>query len=340
MGNIVYVEREALEHPRTQSILARYKHSHVQVVERYGEIFNGHNQNFRVQKQNPALVLALKRNKFVHSTPPQYETGGGEHYYFSHMLNCLYDCRYCFLQGMFKSAHYLLFVNYEEFVAEIQRTAEQHAHNNKPTWFFSGYDCDSLAFEPITKFADFFIDAFSHIPNAILELRTKSTQIRPLLKRSATNNVVVAASLSPASVAEALEHGAPSLAKRLQALASLQQHGWRIGIRFDPIIWHKNYQAHYQELVEQVFSSLDGELIDSVTLGGFRVPKDFFKTMYGLYPDETLFNIGLEQRDAMVTYRSEVQTQTLGFVQDCCAQYIDAKKIYSYDSNSQEVVGG
>ena len=30
------------------------------------------------------------------------------------MYNCIYDCRYCFLQGMYSSANFVLFVNFEE----------------------------------------------------------------------------------------------------------------------------------------------------------------------------------------------------------------------------------
>jgi len=241
MIDTIYIEADIAEHHRTHKVLARYPKANCIYIERYGEVFNSHAQNFRLQKQKPALILASKQNKKVMPTPLQYETGGGAHYYFSHMLNCVYDCRYCFLQGMLRSANYLLFVNYEEFVDEIEEVAQQHACDEKPAWFFSGYDCDSLALEPVTQFADYFVDAFKSIPNAVLELRTKSTQIRSLLARPAQDNVVVAYSLSPTNVADAVEEGAPSFAKRLEALQKLQNEGWRIGLRFDPIIWHKDY---------------------------------------------------------------------------------------------------
>ena len=140
------------------------------VIDHYGEIFNAHNQNFRLQKRNPALILAAKQNKRVLETPSQYETGGGAHYYFSHMLNCVYDCRYCFLQGMLRSANYLLFVNYEDFVEDLTSIASQHEHDQKPTWFFSGYDCDSLAYEPVSQFASYFLEHCEALPNAVLEL--------------------------------------------------------------------------------------------------------------------------------------------------------------------------
>ena len=66
------------------------------------------------------------------------------------MLNCLYDCRYCFLQGMYPSAHYLLFINFEDFFREIGVVTDQNP--NDSSWFFSGYDCDSLALENLTGF--------------------------------------------------------------------------------------------------------------------------------------------------------------------------------------------
>ena len=91
------------------------------------------------------------------------------------MLNCVYDCRYCFLQGMFRSAHYVVFVNYDDFVSAIQGAAG--------TWFYSGYDCDSLALEPMTRFMQFFLPRIRHLDGAWLELRTKSTQIRTLLEQ-------------------------------------------------------------------------------------------------------------------------------------------------------------
>jgi spore photoproduct lyase len=71
------------------------------------------------RKQAPALILAKKHGKKVLPAPEGYGFEQGSGFYFSHMLNCLYDCRYCFLQGMYRSAHYILFTNYEDFMHDI-----------------------------------------------------------------------------------------------------------------------------------------------------------------------------------------------------------------------------
>ena len=332
MVDSVYIERGVHKHPRVQRIIAKYPKAKHILIDHYGEVFNAHKQNFRLQKRNPSLILAAKQNKRVLETPAQYETGGGAHYYFSHMLNCVYDCRYCFLQGMLRSANYLLFVNYEDFAQDLMAIARQHENDDKPTWFFSGYDCDSLAYEPVSQFARFFLQYGPQLPNSILELRTKSTQIRSLLESPAHDNVVVAYSLAPEAVAKSIEHGAPSLLKRLEALAKLQKHGWRIGLRFDPIIWYQSYLQDYEAMIESVFQHLDTELIDSVTLGGFRLPKPFYKNMRKLYPEHWMLYAGLCEQQGQVQYTQEIETAALRTVSEYCHRFMPKDKVFSYAS--------
>jgi len=150
-------------------------------------------------------------------------------------------------------------------------------------------------------------------------------------------NVVVASSLSPENVASAVEEGAPSLAKRIDALVKLQNHGWRIGLRFDPIVWHAEYQNSYAEMIDLVFSHLDANKIDSITLGGFRLPKGFYKTMYKLYPEHWLFSSGLSEVNAMVAYRPEIETEVFHFVERECLKHIGKEKLFSYPSSEIKV---
>ena len=150
MIDTIYFEEQVADHPRTLNLFKRFSQAVRIPCSHYKEVFNPSGQNFRLQKKKPALILAKNSGKLVHPVPATYGIGGDENY-FSHMLNCLYDCRYCFLQGMYPSAHYLLFVNYENFFEEIKKVSSQNPEI--PSWFFSGYDCDSLAFEKLTGFA-------------------------------------------------------------------------------------------------------------------------------------------------------------------------------------------
>lgn len=322
----MYVEKEVLESKRVMEICQRFNHLETIECDFYGEIFNRKAQNFRLQKKNPALILAKKHKGFVLPAPESYGIGGENNYYFSHMMNCIYDCRYCFLQGMYRSANYVVFVNFESFADEIRRVARQHV--DEPVYFFSGYDCDSLALEPVTKFIDFIFPVFEELPDAFLELRTKSTQIRGLLDRPVLDNCIVAFSLSPENIVKSLEAKTASLEKRIEALQKLQKKGWKIGLRFDPLIYFDNYREDYANLFEKVFSVLNVEAIHSVSLGGFRMPEKFFKNMVKLYPDEKLFASTLEENDGMISYAKELEQEMLAYCENEILNYLPREKYF------------
>ncbi len=324
MIQTIYIEDSIREHPRTLEICQRYPNAALISCERYTSVFNSNSQNFRLQKQQPSLILANKHKGHVLPTPPDYGIGGDSNFYFSHMLNCVYDCRYCFLQGMYRSANYVVFVNYEDFLSEIQSTTE----NTDGAWFFSGYDCDSLAFEPVTGFMQFALERFRDMPNANLEIRTKSTQIRGLLSQPAINNCVVAFSFTPENISQALEHKVPSVQKRILAMKKLQNQGWKIGLRFDPIIYTTTLKSEYRDLFSSIFESIDPTIIHSVSYGAFRLPKPFFKKMVTLYPEEKLFAMPLTEHQSQVSFGEDTEEECLNIVHKELANFIDENIIY------------
>ncbi len=326
MIDTIYIEDSIRVHPTTVSILKRFPKARVIGCGRYGEIFNRGAQNFRIQKKNPALILANKHQGHVLPAPNSYGIEGDRNYYFSHMLNCIYDCRYCFLQGMYRSAHYVLFVNYEDFLTNIDATLAQH--NNKKTWFYSGYDCDSLALDPVTGFTDHILPFFADRPLAQLEFRTKSTQVRSLLNHEPLDNVVIAFSLSPEIVSQNLEAKTPGLQQRLNAMEKCQKAGWKVGIRFEPLIQINDFEQRYRELFDHVFSQLNAQTLHSVSVGAFRVPRDFFKRMTRLYPEEPLFSTAFTETDGMIGYETSLQESMLSYCTKALNKYVEPCQQY------------
>ena len=326
MIETIYIEEAIREHPRTLKICAKFPKARKISCNRYGEVFNPKAQNFRLQKQKPALILAEKFKNFVLEAPPGYGIGANRNYYFSHMLNCLYDCRYCFLQGMFQSANYLLFVNYEDFQDDIRSISAEFA--DEAMHFFSGYDCDSLALEPVTNFAEEFMPVFKSIPNAWLELRTKSTQVRSLLQMPVFDRCIIAFSFTPEEIAAAVEHKAPSVERRIEAMCKLQAQGWLLGLRFDPLIYQKGYLQQYERLFEKIFAQIKLDTLHSVSLGVFRLPEKFYKTMLRLYPDEKLFAGPLQQQQGMRSYPTQMEQEMTASCAEKLLQYIPQSKFF------------
>lgn len=311
-GQIVYVEEGVREHSRTQEFLARLPRAQVVRCDHYGEVFNRRAQDFRLQKTRPAWIVGAKSGGWVLEAPPGYGVGGDENYYFSHMLNCVYDCGYCFLQGMFRSAHYLWFVNYEDFMTAIdQRLA---ATDSNAVWFFSGYDCDSLAAEPMTGFAAEFLPFFAARPRAWLELRTKSVQVDALLPHEPIANCVVAFSFTPAEVHAELERGVPTVERRIDAMVRLAERGWTLGLRFDPLIWSRDHQQRYSRLFDRVFTEIPESSVHSVSLGAFRLPRGFYARMRKMSPADPLLAGPLVDREGLVSYRPELEEELVSSV--------------------------
>ena len=329
MIDTIYLEDGAENYPKTKDILARFPQARVISCKHYKEVFNPAGQSFRLQKKKPALILAKQTGKLVHPIPPSYGVGGTNNYYFSHLLNCLYDCRYCFLQGMYPSAHYLLFVNFEDFEQEIKKVTN---NNSDPSWFFSGYDCDSLALESVTGFAEHFLPFFDKLPNAWIELRTKSVATQVLQKMNPLSNAVIAFSFTPDEVSQQIEHGVPPVSSRIKAMKKLAKLGWKLGLRIDPLIHCQDFEHRYHKLFEEIFGAVPEESIHSVSLGAFRMPSGFFKKIEKLYPEEPLLAGNWEKKDGMIAYQQEIESELKSTAQKLILNYLPESKLFTCET--------
>ena len=326
MIETVYVEEEIIDHAITKRVLKSFPRAVTIEISRYQEIFNKRHQNFRLQKRNPALILAKKHGNFVLPVPSGFGMDAQKNFYFSHMYNCIYDCRYCFLQGMYSSAHNVLFVNYDDFFKSISDTID--THQGCSLTFFSGYDCDSLAFEKISGFATHALDFFNKHPSVELELRTKSVVTSTLMKRDPVKNCIVAFSLSPQNIASVLDNKAPSIARRTKALKQLARAGWLIGLRFDPLIYCANWENMYSELIADIMDDLDSSSLHSVSYGPLRFPKQMYKKIASLHPDDRLFSFPMDRKAGIISYGAEIEKLMSKHIQTELNKYTPTSKIF------------
>ncbi len=326
MIETIYVEKAIKNHPRTKLILEKFIKSRIISIDNYGEIFNKRNQNFRIQKSNPCLILAHKKDGFVLQAPEGFGIGASKNFYFSHMFNCIYDCRYCFLQGMYSSANYVIFVNFEDFDIAIKKTIEKNI-NTKLT-FFSGYDCDSLALENVTGFAKHILPIFKTYTQIEIEFRTKSIQKQPFLSLSPMKNVILAYSLMPDLMSNSLDNKAPSISKRISVISELASKGWKIGLRFDPLIHGENWKELYKQLLENIYNNISTDCLHSVSFGTLRFPKRMFKDIFKLYPNEPLFTSPLSLNNKMISYDIEIEEEMTSYCKNLSLRYINEDQIF------------
>ena len=326
MIDTVYFEEDTSNYSATNRIRLALPNANWIPIDRFQEIFNIRTQNFRIQKKNPALIIAKKHDNFVLPAPSGFGMESYKNFYFSHMYNCLYDCKYCFLQGMYSSANFVLFVNYEDFFKAISDKIEEY--KGRSLTFFSGYDCDSLAFDKLSGFADQALNFFNDFSNVELELRTKSIAINSLLQRRPLSNCVVAFSLSPAKIAKSLDSKAPSISRRISAIKQLAAAGWKIGLRFDPLIYTSDWKELYASLFTEIMDGLDPSMIHSISYGPLRFPKKMYKKAASLHPEHKLFAFPMEETKGVVSYGTKIETQMHDFLKSELNKYTSEKKIF------------
>ena len=326
MIDTIFIEQEILDHERTKAVLSKFPKSNRVIISRYQEVFNKRTQNFRLQKKQPALILANKHKNFVLPAPAGFGIGAEKNFYFSHMYNCLYDCRYCFLQGMYSSANYVLFVNYEDFYSHIKKTIRNNIDERMT--FFSGYDCDSLAFEKISGFVKNTLPIFLGLEDVDLELRTKSVQLEPLLSLEPQQNCIVAFSLMPEELAKCLDNKAPSVSRRIAALSRLAERGWPIGLRFDPLIYSYDWKERYKGLIRSLLEILPDGSIHSISYGPLRFPKKMYNEIFKLYPDEGLFSFSMKEAGGVVSYGKLIEDEMSDFLLSQLSDAVSSGKFF------------
>lgn len=290
MFETIYIEKQLVYHPRVLEILKRFPQSEAKHIDRIDDIFGRVKKPYLQKRTNLNLFLGEKKGQLVKMAPPAYGLLGEPHYYFIHAYNCIYECNYCYLQGYFHSPDIVLFLNHNEIGEEIKKIARNdHDKNPKGTiWFHAGEYSDSLALTHLTGELPFYFNLFKELPYCNLELRTKSVNIKELIKENPLTNIITSFSLSSGHRTKINDLKTPPLKHRLVAISELHKLGFPIAIHLDPIIYDDQFQKSYSELIDQLLQHISADSIRYISLGVVRFTKDVYHQVQKNYPDSDL----------------------------------------------------
>jgi len=324
----IYVEDAAREHPRTVAILKRFPNSQVVFIDDYQNVFGRGRQNFWKQKASPKLILALKKDNFLYAGNDLLQGNQSPNFcYNALVLNCPYDCHYCYLQGMYAGANMVAFVNLEDyFEAAIQAILNRSDPEN-PLHLAISYDTDLMALEGKLGYVSEWIDWARQRDDILMEIRTKSARGRFFEEMEPTSTARFAWTLSPEAISKRYESGAPGLSQRLRAINSAAKAGWRISICVDPILQLPGSDELYKEFVELLSNELPWENIERVELGVFRVGSTFFKRMLKRQ-DTDLLQYPYEHDKNAVSYKREERERLVEGVLQPLLKNISKEKIF------------
>jgi len=192
---------------------------------------------------------------------------------------CFYQCDWCYLKLTYRAAFpfITLRAQYDKIKQQLMKRLRG---SNTPIIFNSGELADSLSMEHLTRAGREFIPWFGKREKGYLFMLTKSDNVDEMLDLEHNGHTIVSWSMNNAEISKKYEIGAPPFRRRLEAARKVQQAGYPVRIRLDPIIPFKGWKEAYAETVREIFSILSPE---RVTLGTLRFEPGFYNMRHSIF---------------------------------------------------------
>ena len=321
----IYVEKKILDNKNTLEILSKFRDAKIIEIDNYKEVFSSNNQDFHLQKLGQNLILASNKPNMIYEGAVVCEDFENDNFYYtSSIINCVYDCEYCYLQGVYSSGNIVIFVDIEKVFEEV----EELYNKLKSLYLCVSYDTDLLAIENICSFSEKWYHFIKDKKDLKIELRTKSANIDKFLNLDVLDNFIIAFTLSPEGIALKNEKYTASFKNRVKAIKELQNKGWKVRICIDPLIYTDDFEKNYSEMIEYLFSEIDKNKVIDVSIGVFRTSKEYLKKMRNQNKKSEILYYPFECIDGVYTYSDKLKSYMIDFIKEKFLKYINIERIY------------
>lgn len=230
---------------------------------------------------------------------------------------CPAHCSYCYLAGSLKGPPITrVYANLEDILDSLPAylgqgtiTSRSRARAHEGTTFEASCYTDPLALEPLTGSLSAAIAWFGRWQaEAQLRFTSKFADVTPLLALEHHGRTRMRTSVNPRAFAR-FEGGTAPVAERLQALRSMAEAGYPVGLTIAPIIAAEGWEQAYGELIDDAAAALTGvaaldltvELITHRFTAGSKAVLDSW------YPGSALDMSGANRATKRTKFGSEKQ---------------------------------
>lgn len=328
----IYVESQSIDSDIAKQSFKRFPKAKIIEIEDYKKIFNKNGQDFQIQKLSTKLILAKKQPPFIYpATDIIQDSGFSNFYYCTPILNCIYNCEYCFLQGMYSSANIVVFTNTEEVKDAVKKQILERKYPDEPLLLSLSYNTDILALENILPLTKQWIDFANNTDDLFMEIRTKSGLTSSFNKLKPSKKILFAWTLSPNNIIQKYEHKTPLLERRIMSIQKIVDSGWPVRLSFDPILIYPNWKEDYKQMFERIKETISGDKIFDITIGVFRMSDDFYNRIKKTKPDSDLFYNNYDNSNNVKTVTKDQKEMVRDFALSQLDGYCNGDKINFWD---------
>lgn len=268
------------------------------------------NKTFREEKRT--LRLSVNKGSFIKPWESSPHLIGDDEWCLTPVEGCPLDCSYCYLQDYLDRPLVTAFVNQQTMREHVTCFLDDPPDGEEPPHYFSlGELSDGLFLEPLLKSLPVVWDIFRDQPDAHLEIRTKSHHVHGSVSDLEPHgNGVFTWSLSPEDTARSDEMLTAPLDQRIEALSRVNEAGFRVAVRLDPILYRDGWETEYRQLLDQLFTRVSPDDLDFVILGTFRFPRGFDRTIEERFPNRNFLREEfVEGPDGKFRYPRSLRTE-------------------------------
>lgn len=178
-------------------------------------------------------------------------------------MGCPFSCSYCAIQDYIQNKNIIFYKGIEKLEKELL--------DFNGIRITTGEFSDSLGIE---KFYPYLKKIYKIIKgkNITLELKTKSTNIKPIIEIKTKKQLICGFSLNSNEVYKKFEENTPDPISRIKAAKELEKKDFYLSFHFDPII----YGFSYDEVFEKLTSTINEKNVLWISLGVLRFPEKLY----------------------------------------------------------------
>lgn len=252
--NRILYEKDIVNYELGKELLEKYKEVPKKIIESHNNIEEMRKkENSEFPRMKKDLIIGIRKtHKFVENHKVSdylvpYTSSG-----------CTAMCLYCYLVCNYNKCAYLrLFVNREQMLEKIIRTAQKSEEN---LTFEIGSNSDLVLENTITNNLVWTIENFANSNKGLLTFPTKFDMVDDLIPLNHNGKIIIRMSVNPQEVINKVEFGTSRLKNRIEAINKLKKAGYKVGILIAPVVLIENWKKLYAELIKYLYENLSEDV--------------------------------------------------------------------------------
>ena len=322
----IFYEERIKDYKLGQELLEKYKNVPKFIIENHNnieEMRKKDNKEFPKMKRN-LIIGTRKTHKFVPNNKISdylvpYTSSG-----------CTAMCLYCYLVCNYNKCAYLrLFVNREEMLEKIVRTASQR---DEELVFEIGSNSDLILENSITGNLKWTIENFKKAKKGYITFPTKFDMVDDILDVDGKEKVIIRMSVNPKEIIRKVEMGTSQLEDRVKAINKLKDAGYKVGILIAPVILVENWEKLYKELMIYLNENLSDKVKKDVFFEVIfmtysyihrKINEEAFPSAINLYDENLMAGRG----KGKYTYKQDERKKGELYIKELLNKYFPDNKI-------------